>query len=257
MPSTNLSFLHAKCMPLCDARVDKFFVGYHTLQFVSRGQVELFYGAERHLLESGSLWTAFPGPRIRFHAAQGCANWHHRYAAFTGPRVAEWIAAGLWFESPQRIVPCQNFVDRFDALIEAINAAPSRFGTLRASNLLESLIIDLAEQRGREAEIAPPAWFEILLNDLGNADFEPMTWADDHGMSLPTLRRHFKKITGSALNESAIQTRLAQARNLLAETDLAIKFVAEELGYKDVYFFTRQFTQASGISPAAFRRSRQ
>jgi YesN/AraC family two-component response regulator len=38
---------------------------------------------------------------------------------------------------------------------------------------------------------------------------------------------------------------------------LPIKTIAEQLGYRDVSFFTRQFRLVTGVPPATFRRSRE
>ena len=40
-------------------------------------------------------------------------------------------------------------------------------------------------------------------------------------------------------------------------TDLPVKEIAEQLGYSDVYFFTRQFHRYIGLPPAKFRKIRQ
>lgn len=258
MSFTDLRFLHSRSTPCCTARVDKHFVGYHTLQFAETGSVELFYDNTRHLLGPGTLWTAFPGPRIRFHAAPGHRCWNHRYAAFTGPRVAEWIASGLWFAVPQPFPVSPHFVARFDALIETINHADSRFSHARAVNALECILLELAESRARpSAERSGPGWLAPFLQEMSHPAFRPDNWAKANGIALATLRRHFKAETGVPLHEYTLQRRLADARALLADTDTPIKVIAETLGYKDVYFFTRQFRQAVGIPPAAFRKSRQ
>ncbi|MBC8139050.1 MAG: helix-turn-helix transcriptional regulator [Fibrella sp.] len=258
MPFTDLRFLHSRSTPYCTARVDKQFVGYHTLQFAETGSVELFYGDTHHVLDSGTLWTACPGPRIRFHPAPGHADWNHRYAAFTGPRVADWIASGIWFTVPQPLPVSPDFIARFDRLIETINRADDRFSHARAVNLLEGILLELAENRERPlAERAEPVWLAPLLQEMNRTDFHPSSWAKANGMALATLRRHFKAATGIPLHEYTLQQRLAGARSLLADTDIPVKAIAETLGYKDVYFFTRQFRQMVGIPPATFRKSRQ
>jgi len=52
-------------------------------------------------------------------------------------------------------------------------------------------------------------------------------------------------------------TLVAKARQMLGETELPLKTIADRLGYRDVYFFSRQFRKLSGVPPAAYRRSRQ
>ena len=252
----DLQFLHYAHMSACTARVDKRFAGYHTLQFVESGSVELFYGDTRHLLVPGTFWTTFPGVRIRFHAAPDIASWNHRYVAFTGAVVARWIADGLWFTHPQSS-DASTMATRFDALLIAVNAATTRFSHAHAAHSLEGILIQLAQERERGAVAAhtAPEWLALLLAQMEKPDFDAARWASAQGISLATVRRSFKAATGSPLHESLLRLRLARARALLADTGLPVKVIAEQLGYSDIYFFTRQFRRFVGIPPAAFRRS--
>jgi transcriptional regulator GlxA family with amidase domain len=77
------------------------------------------------------------------------------------------------------------------------------------------------------------------------------------GMAESTLRRRFREATGVPPHEYVLQARVNEARRLLGETDHPIKRVAQQLGYRDVYFFSRQFRQFAGVPPALYRKSRQ
>lgn len=68
--------------------------------------------------------------------------------------------------------------------------------------------------------------------------------------------RLFKKHTGQSPLDFLVETRLARARHLLRETHLSIGEIAERLDYADVYFFSRQFKQKTGLPPLAYRRQR-
>lgn len=259
MPATDLIFLHSGHSPRCIARVDKRFDGYYTLQFMARGGLELYYGDERHELNGAWFWTAQPGPRTRFHPGAGSAWWEHRYVAFKGARVSRWIADGLYFEGPQAAPDRDKGVTYrvlFDELLQQVRRH-DRWGTVRATNLLERILLELAEARAQPADREP--WLDLALERLAKADgaFDYEALADACGMSLGTLRRRFRKATGSALHKYALQCRIGTACSLLGDGDLPVKSIAEKLGYSDVYFFSRQFRQAMGVPPATYRRSAQ
>lgn len=264
MPDGDLVFLHSNCDPQCAARVDKLFDGYWTLQFGESGGVEVWYDSERHLLAGPArawFWPAYPGPHIRFHAAPGRSHWHHRYAAFQGPRVARWVADGVWPTGPQPAPgPPAEYARRFDELLALIRGADRRWSQARAANLLEAFLLELAAAREATArpETAAP-WLDALLSgpDGAEAVEDYAAFARAHGISLSTLRRVFRDATGVPLHAYALQRRVARARTLLGETDLPVKVIADRLGYRDVYFFTRQFRRHVGVPPAAYRRSRQ
>ncbi|MBC8101514.1 MAG: helix-turn-helix transcriptional regulator [Cytophagales bacterium] len=265
-PSKDLLFLHSNRDPHCAARVDKHFDGYYTLQFLEMGggAVELWYDDRYHLLDGDAgawFWPAFPGPRIRFHPAPGHSSWRHRYAAFQGPKVARWIADGLWLPAPQLVTPEADAAARFDGLLALLKGtARNLWRSARAANLVEGFLLELAEARAPETSPIPlPApWladvFEALSADL---TLDCARLAKRLDMAPSTLRRRFRQTVGTPLHEYTLGERIARARALLGETDLPIKAVAERLGYHDVYFFTRQFRQRTGVPPAAYRRSRQ
>lgn len=258
----DLTFLHSQRLSDCDAIVNKYFDGYYTIQFSESGGVELLYDERRHLLTQGTawFWTAYPGPRIRFHTAPGLPHWHHRYCAFQGPRVARWLAEGLWPTGPQIAPESQTVVEhsaRFDQLLELLRRG-DRWSIARAVNLLEGMLLELAEERRQSGSTLVDSWLEELLARMEESDeLDYLVVAHDYGMSLSTLRRRFRAVTGTPLHEYVVQVRIARARTLLGDTDLPIKAIAEQLGYRDIYFFTRQFRQTVGVPPAAYRRTRQ
>lgn len=255
---SDFAFLHSNHDTHCTARVDKFFDGYFTLQFMARGGVELSYDNESHQLAGRWFWTAYPGPHIRFHTAPGHKFWEHRYAAFQGSRVHRWINEGLWPQGPQPAPTGSDWEMRFDELLRQARQV-EKIATLRGAHLLEGILLDLAQTR---ADMPPPRpyWLNEVLEELNHDEVFSPNYAQIAarcGLGLSTLRRHFKEATGIALHTYVLQNRIAAARRLLGESDLPLKAIASRLGYRDVYFFAAQFRQATGVTPAAYRRSRQ
>lgn len=244
-------------MPRCDARVAKQFDGYYTLQFMTAGAIELSYGQTLERLTGPWFWTAFPGPHIRFHPAPEVGWWEHRYVAFQGPLVGRWISEGLFFKSAQPAPRRGDLVSRFDELL-TLALRQDHWANRRAINLLEGLLLELAAARAQPTHA--PTWLDQFLEMLAQSRGRHLDYdaqARQLGMSLSTLRRRFERATGTPLHAHVLQLRVAEARRLMGESDLPIKAIADELGYRDVYFFSRQFKQHVGVSPAIYRRSRQ
>lgn len=253
----DLRFLHCGFTARCDARVNKYFDGYYSLQFMANGAVELFYEDQGYLMEGAWFWPAFPGPHIRFHPAPGHTCWEHRYVAFQGPLVNEWNAAGLWFKTPQLAQQPEIARGCFNELLVQAQRT-DHWGNLRAANLLERLLIELAEQRSQPQQ--QELWLDTALSYLAREEhFTPdyALLARICGLGQSTLRRRFKQATGISLHTYVLQKRLSTARSLLGESDLPIKVIAERLGYRDMYFFSRQFHALTGTSPTLYRKSRQ
>jgi len=247
-------------MPRCKAVVDKCFEGYWTIQLKTGGHAYLAYDRQFMRLEGPWVWPCYPGPRIRFGPEGPAGHWHHRYIALLGPCLARWQSEGLWLDAPEPLTAelARRLAAVFDDLL--IHAARTdRLGRRRTANRLEHLLILLAEARASGGR-ARPRWLEeamARLEDVAAPDPDYDQLARAAGMSVSTFRRHFRALAGSAPHAYRLQCRIAAARALLGETDQPIKQIAEALGYRDVFYFTRQFTRHAGASPAAYRRSRQ
>ncbi|MBD2867236.1 helix-turn-helix domain-containing protein [Paenibacillus arenilitoris] len=71
--------------------------------------------------------------------------------------------------------------------------------------------------------------------------------------------RHLSRLFAGSILESfsmlVRSERVRAAERLLARTNDPIKEIAERTGFASVHYFTRTFTRAKGISPAAFREA--
>ncbi|MFD2670671.1 helix-turn-helix domain-containing protein [Marinicrinis sediminis] len=63
----------------------------------------------------------------------------------------------------------------------------------------------------------------------------------------------FKEIVGKPLQQFIIESRIERAEHLLYYAGMNVSEVAEALGYKDVYFFSRQYKKFRGTSPSKVR----
>src|SRR5438270_13275046 len=138
-----------------------------------------------------------------------------------------------------------------------LSSRTDRWGATRAALALESILIELAEERARPA--ATPAWLEATLARMQTmgGEVHQDDLAKEAGMPQRTFRRKFTAAIGTSPQEYQIACRIGHARQMLGATELPIKTIAEQLGYRDVSFFTRQFRTVTGVPPAAYRRSRE
>ncbi len=65
----------------------------------------------------------------------------------------------------------------------------------------------------------------------------------------------FKQKTGSSPVRFLIRMRIHQACQLLQADHLSITEIARTLGYKDPFFFSRQFKLVYGTTPRNYRRT--
>lgn len=78
--------------------------------------------------------------------------------------------------------------------------------------------------------------------------------AAEQGYERRYFARVFKACTGLTMPEFLVRSRINRARALLTERTLSVGEVAELLGYRDIYFFSRQFKKYAGCSPGRYAR---
>lgn len=63
----------------------------------------------------------------------------------------------------------------------------------------------------------------------------------------------FKEMIGMSVQTYIIRTRIERAEHLLHHAGMNVTEVADALGYRDIFFFSRQFKQYTGKSPSEIR----
>jgi AraC-like DNA-binding protein len=251
-----IQFLFGQFVPQCRHRIDKHFDDYYVLQYMDGGAIELEIDLKTYHLQGRWFWSSYPGPRIGFHAVGPGKTWVHRYLAFRGAAVKQWMAAGLFPIAPQQPAPGVDYSVQFDDMLELSRRTDS-WGPARGALLLETMLVELAEGRAKPRVV--PAWLETALAKIaalgGEIQYDDL--ANEAGMSGRTFRRRFAAALGTSPRSCAIACRIGHAKQMLGATELPIKTIAQQLGYRDVFFFSRQFTRFTGISPAAYRRTKE
>jgi PAS domain S-box-containing protein len=72
-------------------------------------------------------------------------------------------------------------------------------------------------------------------------------------LSISALERRFKKYLGKTPKQFINEVRLENARRLLIETNLAIATIANDTGFADHSYFSRQFQKLFMQNPSEFR----
>lgn len=75
-------------------------------------------------------------------------------------------------------------------------------------------------------------------------------------MSESSFRQHFKAVTGFAVLDYLIRLRIKKSLFLLCSSN-SVSRVAEQSGFPDSNYFTRQFSKLTGLSPSQFQRQYQ
>ena len=88
------------------------------------------------------------------------------------------------------------------------------------------------------ASVGQPAEFQEQIHTLPNYD---------------SLRHGFKRAFGCSPRDMMLRLRIQHAKNLLLETNLSIKEIADRSGYQRQHEFARAFRQHTGVAPTVWR----
>jgi AraC family transcriptional regulator, arabinose operon regulatory protein len=74
------------------------------------------------------------------------------------------------------------------------------------------------------------------------------------GLSQPHFFRRFRQATGSSPIDLLRRERINHARRRLLQSNDSIKEIADQVGYQDAFFFSRDFKRYTGLAPSAYRK---
>lgn len=72
--------------------------------------------------------------------------------------------------------------------------------------------------------------------------------------SLCHLTHVTRKSVGCSVSELLIRRRIEAARKLLEETSAPVAWIATSVGFTDMAYFSRRFSQQTGASPSNWRK---
>lgn len=130
------------------------------------------------------------------------------------------------------------------------------------AKVLENLEKMLDECGGKQEEqpeeILYPSALENIVEEIQARYNENITltgFSEKHNISVGHLSNLLKERLGMSFSEYITAKRVQKAKELLADERLSVEKVANEVGYKDYFYFTKVFKKAVGISPSKYRKN--
>lgn len=127
----------------------------------------------------------------------------------------------------------------------------------RAMNTLERALLEIhaaAEElpgSGMDPRIRQIVEF---LATLPRADCDGTALARRCGLSESRFAHVFREQTGTTPQRMLESNRLRVAAQLLRDTRLNVREIADEVGYEDAFYFSRRFRAHHGTAPTAYRK---
>lgn len=155
-----------------------------------------------------------------------------------------------------------DLVDTLMRRVIELRPEPDAAGV--ASELMGALLMELVREHaatpGLEASGLDQHHRDVILQAAAQIRESPgraptiAALARKAGYSVDHFSRVFLKVIRVRPQDYVINAKIERARQLLSESDLTIGMIAEALGFRDIFFFSRQFRQKTGQTPTEFRR---
>ncbi|MEM8890948.1 MAG: ATP-binding protein, partial [Bacteroidota bacterium] len=107
----------------------------------------------------------------------------------------------------------------------------------RSSNTEEKFLLEAAQ---------------VVEQNLGNAKFNALTFAEQMGISRSGLYKRLQGQTGKSTTEFIRYVRIKHAEKLLLQGNLNISQAAFKVGFNDLKYFRKCFKEEFGLSPSKY-----
>ncbi|HLO59843.1 MAG TPA: two-component regulator propeller domain-containing protein [Bacteroidales bacterium] len=94
---------------------------------------------------------------------------------------------------------------------------------------------------------------KFIENNISNSEYDAHAFSGDMGMSRSQLYRKLQALTGYSVNEFMRNMRLKKGAELLLTTENSVSNIAFEVGFKEISYFVKCFTDYYKLSPTKYR----
>lgn len=223
------------------------------------GKGELIYQGERYTLHPGSLLVIDCREEHEYRTLGN--SWEHADLHIHGGNVG--FLYQEYFSKRSPVFPLSNwkeYQNRLERLLKE-NQALTLYRNFRVSSEIQKLLLFVLNDQnsGNLIGEVPPsiaALTEYLAQNYSHEiSLEDM--AARCGLSKYHFLRSFKQYTGFTPYDYLNTLRIAQAKNLLADTDLPAYKIGQMVGFPGEASFIRLFKLKTGATPGAYREKQK
>jgi AraC-like DNA-binding protein/quercetin dioxygenase-like cupin family protein len=209
-------------------------------------------------INAGDVLLLFPG-EWHYYQPDPEVGWTKYWIRFNGDYAKKMVSELLL--SPLRPVirigPNEALLQLFSILAKAIHINPF-FNQLAIAaqgiQVLGHLATSTQRHTSKYSDQVEATRCHIYEHVGQTIDYRGL--AQDLGFSsYSVFREEFHKVTGLPHTQYQLGIRLDKAKELLRETALPIGEIADQLGFRDQYYFARFFKAKTGITASEYRQT--
>lgn len=240
---------------------------FYYCMLVDKGEIELEVDFQKIQLTDQSLFLSYPGQIHQVHSVRVERGW---FLAFD-PAILDEALKDILDQRLSEVILLPLSLEqstRFFSFITHLYSVHTDPAQLFGQTILQSLVsafvyqlasaylsrekFDLIRHSSRSIEITKT--FKRLLRRHYKSLKRPSEYAAKMNITVSYLTDTVRSVTGFPITYYVQQELMREAKRLLVHSDLAVKEIADALGYEDVPYFNRLFHKVTGVSPGAFRK---
>ncbi|MBE9464428.1 AraC family transcriptional regulator [Dyadobacter subterraneus] len=240
---------------------------FYYFVLLDKGEMELEVDFEKIQLADHSLFLCYPGQIHRIISADLEQGWFlafdpaildEKLKNILDQCLSEVIRVPL---SPEQSMNLSSFINHLHTIYDdrthmfrqtITQSLVTALVYQIASDYLSMERINLIKHATRSIEITKT--FKQILRHNFKSMKKPSEFASKMNISVSHLNDTVRSVTGFPVTYYIQQELMREAQRLLYHSDLAVKEIADSLGFEDPQYFNRLFSKVIGISPGAFRK---
>ena len=211
------------------------------------------------LIRPGYLFLLFPG-EWHTYRPEPSTGWKEFWIGCNGAMVEEWVKSGF-FSREKPVLHVGLHSDIVNLYNDAIHtAAFQQSGFQQCLGGIVAHLMGLARLYQRQetfSEVRDKINQAKIIIGEQYRTIRPEEVASQLYMGYSNFRRIFKEYTGFAPAQYIQEVRLNRIKELLTNTTLPIKEIADECGLENYDYFFTLFRRLTGMTPSDYRNNTQ
>ena len=224
---------------------------------ILRGQGTCTHMGKTWRVKAPCVMIQWPGEHAHYGPDEG-SHWEELFFIYPAEKLEQLISSKLfsrdklfWQIGDKRTL--QPLVYEFVDMIEDLTASTEldHLDRLAEQIVMESLFLESSTLK-KDEEVISSIVESIQANPVVDYDFDEL--ARKNGISARTFRRKWMKIVEMPPGKFLIRKRIDEACRLLAETQMSVNQIADDLNFTDPLYFRRRFKIETTTTPSEYRR---
>jgi len=217
-----------------------------------QGIGEFRIGENRMPLHADEAIYRLPGETHLHRSADARIPWRYCWFTFEGPNARDFMLSYGYEQKPHHAGPCPV---RLFSELESLVVRRTPYAQRHALSVATEILALFGSDAGAAEHDTVRAFLDLVEKNYTDPGFTVEAAAESLAMHRATLYRIVNGELACSPKQYLQQYRLGRALSLLVESELSVKCVASACGFGKVDRFCELVAQATGETPARYRRS--